>query len=90
MPNSTQVNHPYRATIRTIFAVVVGLLLLLPVVADTAGIDGVPLVARVLVAAAAVTRVLALPAVDLFLKQWVPWLASAPVHTEEAPSEPSE
>lgn len=77
-PSSTQVQHPYRATVRTVFALVVALLSLLPVIAMTTGIDTVPAVAQILTVAALVTRVLALPQVDAFLKDFFPWLASAP------------
>lgn len=75
---ATQTKHPWRATARTVFAVVVAVLTLLPVVAATGGIATVPAVAQVLTVAAAVTRVLALPAVDVFLKQFLPWLATEP------------
>lgn len=80
VPNgTTQSRHPWRATIRTIFAAAVALLSLLPVIAATAGIDAVPAVAQVLVVAGAVTRVLALPGVERFMELYIPWLAASPV-----------
>ncbi|WP_207921298.1 hypothetical protein [Micromonospora sp. KC721] len=82
MTETTQTRHPWRATVRTTFAAVVALLSLLPVVAVTAGIDTVPAVAQIIGVAAAVTRILALPSVDNFLKQFLPWLASAPAGEE--------
>jgi hypothetical protein len=55
---------------------------LAPVVAATAGVDEVPAVAQVLVlvlvVTGAATRVLALPAVDRWLRRYLPWLAAAP------------
>ncbi|MBM0229563.1 hypothetical protein [Micromonospora sp. ATA51] len=75
---STQTRHPWRAVARTIFAAVVALLSLLPTIAAVAGIDAVPLVAQALAVAAAVTRVLAIPGVDAFLREYLPSLASSP------------
>jgi len=74
----TQTRHPWRATARTTFAVTVALLTLLPVAAAAGGIATVPAVAQLLAVAGAVTRVLALPTVDAFLRTFLPWLASTP------------
>ena len=80
VPNgTTQSRHPWRATVRTIFAAGVALLTLLPLIAATAGIDTVPAIAQVLLVAGAVTRVLALPGVERFLELYIPWLAASPV-----------
>ncbi|MFU8849452.1 hypothetical protein ACNAW0_00435 [Micromonospora sp. SL1-18] len=75
---TTQTRHPARATIRTIFAAVVALLSLLPTIAAVAGVDAVPLVTQALVVTGAVTRVLAIPGVDAWLRRYLPFLASAP------------
>lgn len=88
MTPSTQTRHPWRATVRTTFAAVVALLSLLPTIALAAGVDDVPLIAQVLVVAAAVTRVLAIPGVDAFLRQYLPFLASAPATADEQPPQP--
>ena len=80
----TQTRHPWRATVRTVFAATVALLSLLPVIAATAGVDTVPAIAQVLVVAGAVTRVLALPGVERFLELYVPWLAASPIEAIEA------
>ncbi|MFG3602582.1 hypothetical protein [Micromonospora chersina] len=82
MTPTTQTRHPWRATVRTIFAALVALLSLLPTIAAVAGVDTVPLVAQALAVAAAVTRVLAIPDVDTFLRRFLPLLASAPVDEE--------
>ncbi|SCL43414.1 hypothetical protein [Micromonospora aurantiaca (nom. illeg.)] len=76
--STTQTRYPWRAVARTTFAAVVALLSLLPTIAAVAGIDAVPLVAQALAVAAAVTRVLAVPGVDDFLRRYLPFLASAP------------
>ncbi|MFI6333179.1 hypothetical protein ACIBBG_33505 [Micromonospora chersina] len=74
----TQTHYPWRATLRTVFAGVVALLSLLPTVAAVAGVDAVPLIAQTLTVAAAVTRVLAIPGVDAWLRRYLPWLATTP------------
>lgn len=77
-PRPTQVRHPWRATFRTVVAATLAALTLLPVAAATAGLDAVPAVAQVLAVTGAITRVLALPGVDAWLRTYVPWLAAAP------------
>ncbi|MBQ1011811.1 hypothetical protein KBX53_12815 [Micromonospora sp. M51] len=74
----TQTRYPWRATLRTVAAAGLGALSLLPVAAATAGVDTLPAVAQAIVVAGAITRVLALPGVDAWLRQYVPWLAAAP------------
>ncbi len=76
---ATQTEHPWRATVRTVFAFLVGFLPLLPVIVSSSGIpESTPGIAGALAISAAVTRVLALPAVNDFLHTWVPWLAADP------------
>ncbi|MEU8264905.1 hypothetical protein AB0C02_30365 [Micromonospora sp. NPDC048999] len=74
----TQIRHPWRATVRTLVAAVIALLSLLPTIAIAGGISEVPAVAQVLSVIGAVTRVLTLPGVDGWLRQYLPWLASSP------------
>lgn len=74
----TQTRYPWRATARTVAAAAVGALSLLPVAAATAGVDTAPAVAQAIVVAGAITRVLALPGVDAWLRRYAPWLATAP------------
>jgi hypothetical protein len=78
MSTSTQTRHPWRATARTVLAAGLALLPLLPTIAATAHVDTVPVVATVLVVAGAITRMLAHPAVDGWLRRFAPWLASSP------------
>jgi len=74
----TQSKHPWRATARTVAAAGIGLLSLLPLIAITAHVDAVPAVAQVLAVTGAITRVLAMPGVDGWLRRWLPFLAAAP------------
>lgn len=75
---TTQSAHPWRATLRTALAAAVALAPALPEIARTAGVATVPVVAGALVLAGGVTRVLASPAVEDWLRDFVPWLAAAP------------
>ncbi|WP_329104453.1 hypothetical protein OG792_29730 [Micromonospora sp. NBC_01699] len=77
-PTTTQTRHPWRATARTVLAALVGALSLVPTVAATTGLDTVPAVAQLIVVAGVITRILAIPGVDLWLRRFLPWLASAP------------
>ena len=77
-PSPTQTQHPWRATVRTVFAVVVALATLLPYVLADVNVPAEGWVAQVLAVAAGVTRVLALPAVNALLTEYVPWLAATP------------
>lgn len=80
----TQVRRPWRSTARTIFQSLVGLAVIAPLIAaaieEATGYDleGVPFIAAVLAGAAAVARVMAVPAVEVWLRRFVPWLAAAP------------
>lgn len=82
-PPTTQSRYPWRATARTIFAAGVGLALLLPTIADVLGVSAVPWVAGAVAVAASVTRVLAIPGVERWLKDFLPWLAAEPRNPEE-------
>jgi hypothetical protein len=74
----TQTRHPWRATLRTILAAGLALASLLPEVAATTHVDTVPAVVQVLAVAGIVTRILAMPGVDGFLRRFAPWLAASP------------
>lgn len=76
----TQVRHPWKAVARTTLAVISGVALLVdPVLDAVANGDGESLGAwavGALAVSGAVTRVLALPAVNAFLDRFVPFLAA--------------
>lgn len=76
---ATQTRHPWRATVRTAFAALVALAAMLPALVEAAGLDETaPVVALALGIAGAITRVMALPAVEAFLRRFVPFLAAEP------------
>lgn len=73
---STQTAYPWRATVRTIFAFLIGLAAAWALIIQTLGLGpDIPWVATSLAIAAGVTRVMALPAVDDLIRRVVPWLA---------------
>lgn len=74
----TQTRHPWRATLRTVVAALVGLLGLLPVLATVPGVESVPGWSRAVAIAAVVTRIMAMPGVDEWLRRFLPVLASEP------------
>ena len=64
--------EPTRRTLRTVVQTAVGLCVLLPTVVDAAGIPAtLPWAAGALAVAAAVTRVMAVPAVQALLPAWL-------------------
>ncbi|MFG2940893.1 hypothetical protein [Streptomyces sp. NPDC048282] len=64
--------EPTRRTLRTVVQTAVGLCVLLPAVVDAAGIPAtLPWAAGALAVAAAVTRVMAVPAVQALLPPWL-------------------
>ena len=76
MSRATQVRLPSRATIRTTFQVVIGLAAVTPFLVDAMGLRATGVVATVLAVAAAITRVMATPAVEDYLQKNIPWLAA--------------
>jgi hypothetical protein len=75
---ATQTKYPWRATARTVFAAVVGALTLIPIIATTAKLDTIPAIAGIVAVTGTVTRILAIPEVDSWLRHFVPWLATTP------------
>jgi len=92
---TTQGRHPWRATIRTAVAATVGFLPLVPEIVHLLGVGSLPWVAGIVAVAAAVTRVLAIPGVNVWLHTYglTSWLAANPPPVELAavagPSVPS-
>lgn len=80
----TQARHPWRATARTVVAVLVPLAAMAPVIYETATHDNpeaaTGAAAVTLAAAGAITRLLALPGVEEILRRYkaTSWLAAAP------------
>lgn len=78
---ATQTLFPWRSTARTVFQAGVGFAAMAPLLVDASGIpEGTAGVGAALAISAGITRVMALPAVDEFLRRWVPWLAAAPTN----------
>lgn len=69
---------PWRRTIRTVFQALVGLAVMAPLLVAQTGLDPdqLPWLAGVLAVAAAITRIMAIPQVEAWLQQFLPWLAS--------------
>lgn len=80
----TQMRRPWRSTARSVFQALMGLAVIAPLVAaaieEATGydLDGIPFIAAVLAGAAAVARVMAVPAVEAWLRTFLPFLAAAP------------
>lgn len=74
----TQVRRPWRATLRTTFAALIALAGLAPILVQAAGLDPdkLPWLAGALAVCAAVTRVMAAPGVETWLRRYIPWLAA--------------
>lgn len=76
---TTQTAYPWRATARTVFAAVVAFAGMWPVIVGAAGLDeGIEWVSTSVLVTAGITRVMAIPAVDRFIQQFLPFLAAAP------------
>lgn len=80
MVTPTQVRRPWRSTVRSLFQMAVALATLLPFIAAGVYTDGdaPAVVVQVLVVAGAITRCMALPQVERFLADFIPFLAAAP------------
>lgn len=78
-PVATQSRHPWRATLRTIFQVGIGLASLAPTVIAVGGLPtNNVVVTQIVLVSAAVTRIMAIPGVNDFLRKVAPWLAADP------------
>lgn len=75
-PPPSQVNHPWRAILRTGITALIALIPIFPQIADAADIDEIPAVAQFLATLVVVQRVITLPSVENWLRRFVPWLAA--------------
>lgn len=78
IPAPTQTQHPGRATLRTAVAGLLALVTLLPYILGAVHVDTTVWGAQALAVSAGVTRVLAIPAVNAWLTDYLPFLAAAP------------
>jgi hypothetical protein len=77
-PAPTQTQHPWRATVRTVVAGVLAFIPIAPVLVEYLGVGAVPWVAGTLTILGTATRVLAIPAVNAYVTEYLPWLAATP------------
>ncbi|MBW0270789.1 hypothetical protein ATM97_07155 [Nocardia sp. MH4] len=75
----SQVRFPWRAVTRSVFQAGVGIAAAMPVIVESSGLSSTAWgVGTAIGVSAAVTRIMAVPAVNLALAQWAPWLAAEP------------
>lgn len=76
----TQVRRPWRATARTTFQALVALCVLFPILVEQTGLDAedFPWLAIPVAVAATVAKIMTLPQVEVFLRQFLPFLAATP------------
>lgn len=73
---ASQEQFPWRATMRTLFQALVGIAAAWALIIEAAGLDpGIPWVATSLAITAAITRIMTLPAVNTWLRRYLPALA---------------
>lgn len=82
--HATQSEYPWHAVARTVFQAVVGLAAMWALVVEALGVDaGLPWVAASLAVTGALTRVMAIPAVNAWLARYIPWLAASGTNTDK-------
>ena len=90
VPTPTPVGpaHPWRRVLRTILANLGAFLIVVPIIVNTIGLDPNTyprvgsFVVGITLVTAAITRVLAIPQVDAWLKQTISWLSADDVAAE--------
>mgnify|MGYP007055515414 CR=1 FL=1 len=84
--HATQTEYPWHAVVRTVFQALVGFAAMWALIVEALGInESWPWVAASLAVTGAITRVMAIPAVNAWLGRYVPWLA-AEGHDKPKPS----
>lgn len=88
LADPTQVRRPWRSTARTVFQATVALAAMWTLIVQALGLPDWAWVGASIAVAGGITRVMALPGVETFLRQFLPFLAAAPApvpsHLEEA------
>lgn len=78
-PQPTQVEHPFRTTLRTVFQGAVAFAAMWGLIVEAAGLPADwRWVSVSLVVTGAITRVMAVPQVEAWLARFIPWLAADP------------
>lgn len=75
---ASQSAYPWRATVRTLFAAVIGFAAMWPLMVGTMGLPTDGWVASSIAATGAITRLMALPQFDAFIRSFLPWLTAEP------------
>ena len=73
---ATQNTRPWQAVARSTVAAAVGLLPIVPIIVDAFDLEAVPLAVTAVASAAAITRILATPEVESWLRANLPWFAA--------------
>lgn len=74
----TQVRRPWRSTARTIFQATVSLAAMWGLIVATLDLPDWAWVGTSIAVAGGITRVMAIPAVETWLRTWLPFLSAAP------------
>lgn len=77
-PKPTQVRRPWRATVRTIFQATIALAAMWGLVVEALGLPDWAWVGASIAVAGGITRMMALPAVEVFLRNFLPFLSAVP------------
>lgn len=75
---TTQERHSFRAMLRTAFQMLVALAVLWPIITVTLDLPDWAWVGTATVVAAGITRLMAVPEVEQFLRKFLPFLSAAP------------
>ena len=76
--HATQSEYPWHAVVRTVFQAVVGFAAMWVLMVEAMGLDEtLPWVAASLAVTGAITRVMAIPAVNQWLARFIPFLAAS-------------
>lgn len=74
----TQLRRPWRSTARTVFQATIALAAMWAIIVQELGLPDWAWVGTSVAVAGGITRVMALPMVEQFLRQFLPFLAAAP------------
>lgn len=76
-PKTTQESQPWKATVRTIFQMLIGFAAMMPQLIEAANLsEATPWVGASLAISAGFTRIMAMPAIEDFLERFLPFLAA--------------
>lgn len=85
LADPTQVRRPWRSTARTIFQSSIALAAMWGLIVEALGLPDWAWVGASVAVAGGITRVMALPSVETFLRTFLPFLSAAPNPNRENP-----